>query len=166
LTRDGAQVGDQLLVTGCLGGSILSHHHAFTPRLKEIASLTSRYPINAAIDISDGLGLDLSRLAEASQVAARIDPIRIPISEAAHTLSQRLATGESALDHALRDGEDFELLLAVSPEVADNLLHDQPIACGIAHIGECLSGEGLFARLEDGSLQAFEPQGYVHGEKG
>jgi thiamine-monophosphate kinase len=166
LTRNGAQEGDQLLVTGNLGGSILSHHYEFTPRLDEIATLASLHPINAAIDISDGLGLDLSRLAESSQLAARIDPAAVPISAAAHDLSERHATGKSALQHALRDGEDFELLLAVSPEVASELLRDQPIRCGITLIGEFFVGEGLFTRLNDGSLRPFEAQGYVHGKKG
>jgi thiamine-monophosphate kinase len=166
LTRDGAQDGDQLLVTGSLGGSILSHHHAFTPRLDEIVTLTSVHTINAAIDISDGLGLDLSRLAEASQLAARLDPAVVPVSADAHDLAKRQEDGETALQHALRDGEDFELLLAVSPEVAEILLRDQPIDCGMTLIGEFFSGEGLFTRHEDGSLRVFEPQGYVHGEKG
>ena len=166
LTRDGAQDGDQLLVTGNLGGSILHHHHAFTPRLNEIINLASRFPINAAIDISDGLGLDLSRLAASSQLAARIDLTSIPISAAARELSDRQATGESALEHALRDGEDFELLLAVSPDVAKQILRDPQICCGITRIGEFFPGEGLFTQLDDGSLRTLEPRGYVHGQKG
>lgn len=165
LTRNGAQVGDQLLVTGSLGGSILSHHYSFTPRLEEIVTLTSAYRIHAAIDISDGLELDLSRLAEASELAVRIDPSTVPISTAAHDLIQRQNTGGTALQHALRDGEDFELLLAVAPDVAETLLRDQPIDCGITRIGDFAAGDGVFTRFEDGRLTAIDPQGYVHGEK-
>lgn len=166
LTRNGAQEGDQLLVTGSLGGSILSHHYAFTPRLEEIVTLTSGYRIHAAIDISDGLELDLSRLAEASQLAARIDPSTVPVSTAAHDFVQAQATSGTALQHALRDGEDFELLLAVAPDVAETLLRDQPIECGLTRIGDFATGDGVFTRFEDGSLKAVEPQGYVHGAKG
>jgi len=166
LTRHGAQEGDQLLVTGSLGGSILSHHHSFTPRLEEIVTLTTGYRIHAAIDISDGLELDLSRLAEASQLAARIDPTTVPVSTAAHEVTQGQTTGATALQHALHDGEDFELLLAVAPDVAETLLQDQPIDCGITWIGDFATGDGVYTRLADGSLKAVEPQGYVHGEKG
>jgi thiamine-monophosphate kinase len=163
LTRDGAHDGDQLLVTGRLGGSILSHHHSFTPRLNEIIALTSAYQINAAIDISDGLTLDLFRLAEASGLAATIYPESIPISPAAQALSDQIDDSESALQHALADGEDFELLLAVSPDVAETILREQPIRCGISGIGCLTAGRGLFQRDAQGSRQAIEPRGYVHG---
>ena len=164
LTRSGAQEGDHILVTGNLGGSILSHHYTFTPRLKEIQHLTGNYSVHAAIDISDGLGLDLSRLAGASELAATITTSAVPIAPAAHTLAERPDSTSTALQHALQDGEDFELLLSVSPAVSDAIIRDQPLGCGISCIGSFSVGSGLTLRHDDGTLQPLEPRGYLHGE--
>ena len=164
LTRSGAQDGDLILVTGKLGGSILSHHYTFTPRLHEIERLASNYSINAAIDISDSLGLDLSRLAAASELAATITTAAVPITSGAHTLADRPNSTTSALQHAMEDGEDFELLLSVSPAVGDAIIRDQPVACGICCIGYFSAGSGLTLQNADGTLQALEPRGYLHGE--
>ena len=58
LTRSSAQVGDHLLVTGHLGGSLLGKHLHVEPRIDEALLLHSRYKLHAGIDISDGLALD------------------------------------------------------------------------------------------------------------
>ncbi|HLG41918.1 MAG TPA: thiamine-phosphate kinase, partial [Planctomycetota bacterium] len=102
--RSGARPGDRLFVTGPLGGAILGKHLAFTPRVREALKLRP----TAMIDISDGFALDLRRLCEASGVGARVDLSKLPVSAAAKRLARR--TGRSALDHALHDGEDYELL--------------------------------------------------------
>jgi thiamine-monophosphate kinase len=101
------------MVTGQLGGSILGHHLRFIPRLDESLTIRTRYTLHAGLDISDGLTLDLARMTLASGCGAEIDLSEVPVSEAAHQLA--LADGKSALEHALSDGEDFELLLAVPP---------------------------------------------------
>lgn len=106
ITRSGAQPGDRIFVTGPLGGSILGKHLRFTPRLREARRLRPRP--TAMIDISDGFAIDLSRLCEASGVGARVDLSRVPVSAAARRLARR--TGRDPLDHALFDGEDYELL--------------------------------------------------------
>jgi thiamine-monophosphate kinase len=100
--RSGARPGDQILVTGSFGGSILGKQFTFTPRVSEALWLAEHLEVHAAIDVSDGLSLDLSRLAEASGVGACLDPDRVPISEAARQLSG--SDGRSPLDHALGDG--------------------------------------------------------------
>ena len=68
LTRSGGRAGDWLLVTGALGGSILGHMLDFTPRVREAMLLHDRYDLHAGIDISDGLALDASRLAQAQRL--------------------------------------------------------------------------------------------------
>lgn len=111
LTRHGAKIGDAIYVTGVLGGSILGHHHRFTPRLAEGAWLAARPEVRSLMDLSDGLAKDLHALTPLAAVPSLIASA-IPLSAAARKLAQR--DGRAALDHALSDGEDFELLFTVS----------------------------------------------------
>jgi thiamine-monophosphate kinase len=109
ITRSGAHVGDGIYVTGALGGSILGRHMSFTPRIHEARQLASFRPMNtqgvtAMIDISDGLSRDLRHLV----ANAEIDSVLVPIHPDAVELAKR--DGMSPLEHALHDGEDYELL--------------------------------------------------------
>ncbi len=160
LTRSGARVGDQLLVTGQLGGSILGRHLAVEPRVREALLLHERYELHAGIDISDGLSLDASRLAAASGVGAVLALDAIPIAEAAYRLSDRDA--RSALEHALADGEDFELLLAAPVDAADRMLRDQPLDVPLTRIGEMLATPDLWQVDTGGNRTPLTPQGYQH----
>lgn len=110
LTRRGAKPGDWIYVTGTLGGSILGHHHRFTPRLAEGAWLAGRSEVRSLLDISDGLGKDVHALAPKDATPSLVAHA-IPISPAARSLSKR--DGRPALTHALSDGEDFELLFTL-----------------------------------------------------
>jgi thiamine-monophosphate kinase len=110
LTRGGALPGDRLYVTGTLGGSLLGHHHAFTPRLAEGAWLAKRKEVCAMMDVSDGLAKDLDALTPPG-LAPALSAAAIPVSTAARTCSRE--TRQSPLFHALGDGEDYELLLVV-----------------------------------------------------
>lgn len=112
--RSGAKPGDLLIATGSFGGSILGKHFDFQPRVKEALWLAEQTQIHAAIDVSDGLSLDLWRLTEASDCGAELFVAAIPIAPAAETLAEQ--DGKSPLEHALTDGEDFELLLAIAAE--------------------------------------------------
>lgn len=156
LTRAGGAPGDRLLVTGKLGGSIAGHHLDFTPRVREAQLLHRTFKLHAGIDISDGLALDASRLAAASGTGAIIDVTRLPLSDAAKILDQ-------PVDHALGDGEDFELLLAAPPDVARQIVADQPIACGVTDIGELTSTPGLWQRDATGNQTELPPTGWLHG---
>ncbi|MEM6330369.1 MAG: thiamine-phosphate kinase [Planctomycetota bacterium] len=167
LLRSGAKPGDTLLVTGELGGSIEGHHLAFTPRVREALLLHDRYTLHAGMDITDGLAIDLHRLAAASGVGAVIRAADVPASPSAERLA--LAAGGEALDHALGDGEDFELLLAVPPEVADSILRDQPLECGVTAIGHITDGPaegGVWLESAGGARTALPPGGYEHGYSG
>ncbi len=116
--------------------------------------------MHAAIDISDGLALDLYRVIEASGVGAIVDVERIPISPAAATLAQ--TSGKSPLQHALGDGEDFELLLCVAPTVAATMLRARSLACGLTDIGEIVAAGGLRQRDRHGNVQPLQASGYQH----
>jgi len=160
LTRAGAQVGDQLLVTGKLGGSILGRHLEVEPRVDEALLLHERYELHAGIDISDGLALDTSRLAEASHVGTLLDLSAIPIAGAARELSKRDST--SALKHALTDGEDFELVLALPPNEATRLVRDQPLSIPLTIIGQIIAEPGLWQLNADGERAPLAATGYQH----
>lgn len=109
LLRSGGKPGDFLYVTGQLGGSIRGKHLRFEPRLAEALWLADHFAINAMIDLSDGLGSDLPRLAKASSTGFEIDRERLPLSKGC------------SIEQAISDGEDYELLFAVPPEVVPTL---------------------------------------------
>jgi thiamine-monophosphate kinase len=155
--RSGARPGDWLLVTGPLGGSIRGKHLTFRPRVNEALQLHAAASLHAMIDISDGLAADLGHLCQESQCGAVLQAAAIPISTDARNMND----GQSPLDHALADGEDFELVFAVDPADAARLLQEQPIAgLRLVHIGECVD-QGLWIE-ENGQRRILEPAGYVH----
>lgn len=110
VTRTGARAGDHLYVTGSLGGSLLGHHHDFSPRLAEGAWLAQRKEVCAMMDVSDGVAKDLDALTPAT-LAPLLNKRTIPISAAARRMARK--TKLSPLHHALSDGEDYELLIVV-----------------------------------------------------
>jgi thiamine-monophosphate kinase len=156
--RSGAQVGDWLLVTAPLGGSIRGKHLDFTPRVREALALHDLVELHAMIDISDGLAADVSHICEESRCGAVLHADGIPISDAARAMND----GVLPLDHALADGEDFELIFAVTPADGNRLVKDQPVAgIQLAHVGEIVS-EGLW--LERNSIRSnLAAKGWEHG---
>ncbi|HQR07713.1 MAG TPA: thiamine-phosphate kinase [Gemmatales bacterium] len=158
--RSGAKPGDALLVTGSLGGSILGHHLDFTPRIKEAQQLHQLVELHAMIDISDGLAADLHHLCQESGCGAEVWAERVPISEAAH----RMNDSKSPLDHALGDGEDFELLFALSDQDAQRLLSDQPlqvVGVNLTHIGRFTTEKDILL-IDHRTARKLLPQGYIH----
>jgi thiamine-monophosphate kinase len=103
VSRAGGRKGDDLFVTGRLGGSLRGKHLKFVPRINESRWLTKNFRVNAMIDLSDGLGADLPRLAKASKLGFKIDKHALPL------------TPDAKVDNAISDGEDYELLFAASP---------------------------------------------------
>ncbi len=109
LERRGARPGDAIFVTGPVGGAGLGHHLRFPPHLREGQWLARCPGVTAAIDISDGLALDLATLVKASGAyGAVLEASAIPLTRAAHRAGRQ--TGRSPLDHGLGDGEDHVLL--------------------------------------------------------
>jgi thiamine-monophosphate kinase len=150
LTRNGLRSGHHLHVTGSLGGAAAGQHLRFRPRLKEGQWLAGQRGVSAAIDVSDGLLLDLWRMLRASGgLGAILDEAAIPIR------------GRSSLDHALSDGEDHELLFGVKPGVG--LGKGGPLTKRARRpIGEVVARRGLFLRSRDGELTRCRPEGYQH----
>ena len=160
--RAGARPGDAILVTGPLGGSLAAGRHLRPePRIAEALALHEAVPIHALIDLSDGLSSDLGHiLNESGGVGAVLDAEAIPIHADAADLSLR--DGVSALDHALNDGEDFELCLAVAPDDAGRLLAAPPAPAQVYRVGEITTTPGMWLRTPDGRLTPIAPRGFDH----
>ena len=172
IKRSGARAGDLLYVTGHPGdaaaglrlarrpdGSGLPPRDRFAllaafrdpqPRVALGAALARERLATAAIDVSDGLGIDAARLARASGVRLSMDRDRLPISPALSSFaaSERV----DAVELALGGGDDYELLFtaraADAPRVAECAAAlDVPLAA----IGVASSGEGVV--LLDGRVE-------------
>jgi thiamine-monophosphate kinase len=102
-SRRGGRSGDDLFVTGRLGGALKRKHLNFVARIAESRWLTKHFSIRAMMDLSDGLGADLPRLARASKVGFDIELENLPVARGA------------TIDNAISEGEDYELLFAISP---------------------------------------------------
>jgi thiamine-monophosphate kinase len=108
-SRRGGRSGDDLFVTGRLGGALKKKHLKFVARIRESRWLTKNFSIHAMMDLSDGLGADLPRLARESKVGFDIELENLPF-----------ATG-ATIDNAISEGEDYELLFAISPRDRNSL---------------------------------------------
>jgi thiamine-monophosphate kinase len=162
LRRSGAQAGDWIVVTGAFGGSILGRHLDFEPRVAEALLLAERYRLHAGIDSSDGLSIDLGHVAAESGCGALLRPHQVPVADDARRLAEKRADGSTPLDHALGDGEDFELILAVPPEEAQRMLADQPLAIPLTTIGQFVRESGLWQTDVAGRRLPLAPKGYQH----
>ncbi len=159
--RKGALPGDAILVTGSLGGSLLGKHLDFEPRIEAAIKLRDRFDIHAAIDISDGLSLDLDRLCAASGVGAELDLATIPISPAAFERSE--TSGMTPFDHAWGDGEDFELIIAAPADQAAEIVKAD-IGVQVTQIGTFTGRTGLWSK-EASQFKRLSPRGFIHGRK-
>jgi len=141
----GGKPGDDLFVTGRLGGALRQKHLQFIPRIVESRWLTENFSIHAMMDLSDGLGADLPRLARVSKVGFKLNTENLPL------------TGGAKINDAISEGEDYELLFAVSARDRNRLEREW---------------KKRFQRLpltRIGSLSQFStkdnqllPRGYVH----
>ena len=108
--RRGGRAGDELFVTGRLGGALKGGKHLrFAPHIAESRWLTQHFNIHAMMDLSDGLGADLPRLAHASGLAFQINEEALP------------RTPGCTMEQAINDGEDYELLFAISRRDTESL---------------------------------------------
>jgi thiamine-monophosphate kinase len=158
--RSGGRPGDVLYVTGSLGGSGQGRHLRFEPRLAEGQWLAAGKWATAMMDVSDGLATDLSRLIAASGMGAVIEAARIPISAAAKRLKDR----RTPLEHALSDGEDFELLFTVSPRkaAAFETAWRQQFRLRCTRIGEMMRQPNPLKIEKNGIRTTLMLRGYEH----
>ncbi len=168
LLRSGARSGDRILVTGKFGGSILGRHLDVEPRVQEALWLHANHELHAGIDCSDGLAHDLWQVCQASGCGAVVNLAQVPIADAAWQLASDTPEQGSALEHALRDGEDFELILAVPAKHAAQLVREQPLRSLtgepvlLTEIGEFVKDQGLWSNETGKTLAVLSPRGYEH----
>ncbi len=164
VSRAGARAGQVLVATGPFGGSVLGRHLRIEPRFGEGAWL-ARLGATAMMDVSDGLALDLSRMARASGVAFEVE--RAPIHRDARRLAR--SSGRTALEHALGDGEDHELIATLPKDAVERALREAPRHCpGFAVIGRVKRGEGVFVPRDEkgGASVRFDGRGgWLHGAR-
>ena len=156
VTRSGAKPGDAIFVTGPLGGSLLGRHLDVTPRVREALALRDFVELHAMIDVSDGFAADLSHVLAESAVGAEIDADAVPIH--ADAVARSRLTGRTPLDHALNDGEDFELVFTVS-EADGAKLARAPVP--VTRVGRVVPGPGLWL-VAAGVRTPLTPAGWVH----
>ncbi len=136
--RSGARAGDFLFVTGRLGATRARHHLVFEPRLAEGEWLARQGLASSLMDLSDGLGADLPRLAGASGVGFELDAGAVPRARGA------------SLEAACNDGEDYELLFTVRPSHAKTLKKKWPFATPL----HCIGVVGLRGKESTGPIIA------------
>jgi thiamine-monophosphate kinase len=170
ITRSGAKPGDAIYVSGPLGGSLLGRHMTFVPRVEWGRALAKSGLVSAMIDLSDGLSRDLRQICQSSGVGAKIEAAKIPIHEDAIEMRR---DGHSPLEHALHDGEDYELLVttkAVSFAVdfgpLTQLEEMLSVTLGFrensVRIGVITAEPEIWLYQTDGSPQPLEPKAWEH----
>jgi thiamine-monophosphate kinase len=181
LRRSGARPGEEVWVTGELGGPAAAlgwlarggdpgvrDHPAFLrlarpePRVAEALWLRERAALTAGIDLSDGLSGDAGHVARASGVAVRLEARAIPIHPGARDLAARLQ--EDAGAWAVHGGEEFELLLcapagAIQPHAP---AFDERFGLPLTRIGRVEEGDGVWMRDEAGVEGRLRTRSYDH----
>jgi thiamine-monophosphate kinase len=177
LRRNGAQVGDEIWVSGCLGdaalalahlqGSITLNETEFAacasalhqPQPRVALGLALRGIASSAIDISDGLLADLGHILEASQVGAEIGFAALPVSSS----MRGYVLQPLAMQCILCGGDDYELCFTAPAARHAELLSiaarlDLPLAC----IGKVVAGRGCIVHDASGNPLNIEACGYDH----
>jgi thiamine-monophosphate kinase len=180
--RAGARVGDEVWVTGTLGGAkaglevlrqpgtmaglptegVLARYRRPHPRLHEAQYLRQQASLHSLLDISDGLSSDLRHVCAASGVGARLEAVDIPIDEEARQVAAALQLDPLAL--ALHGGEDFELCFTVPPGGLRDIQHafQQRFHCPLTQVGVIQAGNDVMLGLPDGTAASLPARGYDH----
>jgi len=176
LRRDGARVGDAIFVSGSIGdaaAALAAAHVQAKISRQALTYFRSRldYPVprvelgralrglaTAAIDLSDGLAIDLSRLTAGSGAGAEVMLEVLPLS--AEYRAHREALG---WEPALSGGDDYELCLTAPPGSCDEIrMVAEESGVPVTEIGRITTGSGI--RFLDKTGQAYQPNqnGYDH----
>ncbi len=180
--RSGAQPGDRVAVTGTLGDSaaglklildrsplrgkyekLVSAHYLPVPRVSEGEWLAGQAGVAAMMDISDGVASDLRHMLERSGGSAAIETTRLPLSS--QTMAMAAETGMDLVQTALAGGEDYELLLTLRPEAAEEIARRFEARFGLplTIIGEIVPGGGDIRYLEKGNpIDSQRLKGFSH----
>jgi thiamine-monophosphate kinase len=180
--RAGAEPGDEIWVSGRLGGATAGLHtflHTLSvplslqdrlrqryaqplPRIQEAAFLRAAGGLTSLIDLSDGLAGDLGHICEESGVGARLMAEALPLEGGVPEVA--VALRADPLDYALRGGEDFELCCTARPGVLAQLAAEFHARYGLAltRIGAITREATLCLARADGSEHAISPHAFDH----
>lgn len=182
LCRSGAREGDEIWVTGTLGGSlaglkvlrsspgvsekaaqfVVARYLQPLPRLKEADFLAGLSSIHSLIDLSDGLSSDLGHICSGSGLGAMLFAEALPISPEVREVA--CALGEDALEYALNGGEDFELCLTAPEGALEPLvgrfreLFDLPLT----RVGRMVVEKEISLVAPGGETRRLDPLGFDH----
>jgi thiamine-monophosphate kinase len=170
LLRSTARAGDEIWVTGRLGGSAAAvsawrsgqepnqkararYAHPL-PRIREALWLRERVELHALIDLSDGLHGDVAHIAAASNCRVTIEAAALPIDESAGA-DMRSAVG---------GGEDFELCLTAEAGAIESIRaeFEREMKLPLTRVGNITAGSGVWQRESDGTVQLVESGGFQH----
>lgn len=185
--RDGARPGDIIYVTGNLGEAALGlnvlkgpegvvrgrdilkgpyaeavkRHLDPAPRVKAGRMLAVKKLATSMIDISDGLVIDIKRLASVSGVGAVVESHKLPLSK---TLRERISKDPGEINLALAGGEDYELLFTSPPEKKEAVSAlARELALPITPIGKIFQKQrGVTVVDETGGPVTPAREGYEH----
>lgn len=175
LRRDTARAGDELWLTGSIGGAAaglamleagalgdeacVARYTAPRPRLREAWAMARDGAARAAIDLSDGLADAVRQLAAASGTGARIDAAALPLEPSGAAWQQ--ARGRDPLFEALHASDDYELLFAVGPKAGGRLRAARAsVATPFTRIG-VLTAQPALVLHRDG-VETPLPSGFEH----
>ena len=181
--RSGALVGDQIFVTGSLGGAaaglkilesravsqseakltraqrqLVLRQTRPVPRVEWGALVGERRLATAMIDLSDGLSSDLAHLCRESGVGARVEAALLPVEP---LLKFTSANVDEALSLALDGGEDFELLFTVRARDASKLPEELG-GVSVTRVGEITGARGKIKIVRGGREHVLKPGGFEH----
>jgi thiamine-monophosphate kinase len=173
LRRSGAQVGDDIWVSGTLGDAALALAHLqgrivlsdgelaaceqrlHQPQPRIELGLALRGIANSAIDVSDGLLADLGHILECSNVGAEIAFDALPMSQALRSYSQQKL--------ALSGGDDYELCFTVpAARAAEVRAIAEQLGLSLTRIGKIVAGQGCIVQDAGGNPLNIETEGYDH----
>lgn len=180
--RSGAKPGQRVMVTGTIGDAALGlavlkggKVHAATDAAAR-AMLADRYRVpqprvalaeivrahaSAAMDVSDGLAGDLTKLCGVSKVSAAIDLASIPLSDAARDLLSRGVLGVETL---IAGGDDYEILCTIAEDRVEAFTQAARVAgVAVSSIGTIVAGTSAPKFIDrQGREVALERLSYSH----
>ena len=179
--RNGARVGDHVLVSGTIGDGhfgLAAHRGEYAglgidahrwlaqryvvpqPRVGLGIALAEQDLLHAGMDVSDGLAADLGHMCRASACGARIDSARVPLSE---PVADLVAEDFTLLPSALTGGDDYELLLAVPADRVEEAKRVANLAgTPLTDIGTFTAAQDVVLLDRDGAPLAIDRLGFTH----
>ncbi|HEV2150525.1 MAG TPA: AIR synthase-related protein, partial [Longimicrobiaceae bacterium] len=179
--RSGAQLGDEVWVTGELGGAAAAVRALLAgempdpaarerfarpvPRVREALWLMERGLLTAMVDLSDGLAGDAAHLSAGSGVAVLLSPEMVPVHPAARAAA---ADREEALRLALGGGEDYELCFTapLGSVIGHTIDFDRELGVRLSCVGRVGGGDGVWWVDAEGHRSALGVEAFQHFREG